>query len=368
METSIQNQILFVYGTLMRNGHAENLLSGTKFSGKAILKDYAMYDLGSFPGIVEKKGEWVEGELYLIRDSDFARLDRYEGEGDLYQREIVTVDSASGSQQVWAYVYLGKPEGKPMHGPWIKDDDDVVWYAVYGSNLQKKRFLCYVKGGYCEANGIHYKGCANKELVSNKDDHAWFPGQMYFGNDSGSWNHKGVAFYDPNAAGRTFMRMYKVTREQLREIQGKEGKSAGWYGRVLALGIHVDGTPIYTLTSEFRHQFNAPDNSYLSLISQALIEENDFTEAEAKAYLDECLDKTKRATVIIKDNGEKSEMTKMEITYKQWIKQHANDLAWIVKMAYNGIRVTPDAGNHPANLVLHMLHCDVDNVLQKGQK
>ena len=61
-------------------------------------------------------------------------------------------------------------------------------------------------------------------------------------------------------------------------------------------------------------------------------------------------------------------MTKMEISYEQWIEGHASDLEWIVEMAYNGIRVTPDAGNHPANLVLYMLHCDVDRALQKRTK
>ncbi len=368
MKTSVQNQLLFVYGTLMRNGRAEYRLSGSQYIGKAILKDYAMYDLGAFPGIVAKKGEWVEGELYFIRDSDFAGLDSYEGEGDLYQREIVTVESSFGPQQSWAYVYLGEPEGKVIRGPWIKDDEDAIWYAVYGSNLCKKRFMYYVEGGDCEENGRHYDGCHRNQLVSDEEFRAWFSGQMYFGNKSGSWNDKGVAFYDPSASGKTFMRMYKVTRQQLKEIQEWEGKSARWYGRVLALGIHADGCPIYTLTSEYRHPFNAPDDTYINLISRALIEENGFSEKEAEDYLSRCLDKKTRGTVIIKENGRKSEMTEMEITYEQWIEQHANDLAWIVEMAYNGIRVTPDAGNHPANLVLHMLNCDVDRALQKMDK
>lgn len=290
MKASVQNQLLFVYGTLMHNGRAEYLLSGSKFISKAILKDYGMYDLGSFPGIVTEKGEWVEGELYLIRDSDFAGLDRYEGEGSLYQRDIVTVESSSGPLQAWAYIYLDETKGKAMREPWIKDDEDIVWYAVYGSNLSKERFLCYVKGGYCKANGTHYKGCTNKQLVSDKDDHAWFPGRMYFGNESGTWNHKGVAFYDQNASGKTYMRMYKVTRQQLREIQRRECASADWYGKVLALGIHADGCPIYTLTSEYRHPFNAPDEKYFNLISRALIEENGFSEFEAKNYLSGCLD------------------------------------------------------------------------------
>ena len=59
--------------------------------------------------------------------------------------------------------------------------------------------------------------------------------------------------------------------------------------RFQALGIHADGCPIYTLTSEIRHSFNAPDDSYLSLITKALIEENGFTENEANLYLAMCL-------------------------------------------------------------------------------
>ena len=54
MKTSVQNQFLFVYGTLMRSGRAEDLLSGSEFMGKAILKEYVMYDLGSYPGIIAK--------------------------------------------------------------------------------------------------------------------------------------------------------------------------------------------------------------------------------------------------------------------------------------------------------------------------
>ena len=85
------------------------------------------------------------------------------------------------------------------------------------------------------------------------------------------------------------MRMYKVTRQQLTTIQVQEGLSSKWYGRIHALGIHADGTPIYTLTSEVRHPFNAPDESYLALIKRALIEENGFADEEANRYLAQCL-------------------------------------------------------------------------------
>lgn len=275
LKSSRHCQLLFVYGTLMHSGHADYLLSDCEFMGKAVLYNYAMYDLVSYPGIVSEKGEWVEGELYKIRSSDLARLDQYESEGELYHREIVTVECASCSQQAWTYVYLGKPKGIVMHEPWIRNDEDMVWYAGYGSNLSKKRFMRYIE--FCTPN----------YLISDDEDHAWFPGRMYFGNESGRWNHKGVAFYDPKVPGKTFMRLYKVTRKQLEKIQDKEGR--GFYGRKQNLGIHPDGCPIYTLTSDTRFFSNSPDESYFSLILRALIEENGFTETEAKRYLEMCL-------------------------------------------------------------------------------
>lgn len=288
--STVQQELLFVYGTLMRNGRAEELLSGSGFMGKAILKDHAMFDLGSFPGILPVKGEWTEGELYLIRAGSFERLDQYEGEGILYRREPVTVESSSGPQQAWAYVYLGNPKGKAMRRPWIENEEDIVWYAVYGSNLSKERFLCYIKGGLCGANGKRYDGCTNDRLVSDEEDRVWFPGQMYFGNRSSSWCGKGVAFYDPAAPGKTFMRLYRVTRQQLKEIRVQEGKSADWYGKIQALGIHTDGAPVYTLTSETRRFANAPDESYISLIKRTLTEENGFSQEEADRYLAGCQD------------------------------------------------------------------------------
>ena len=345
MKTSGKNQLLFVYGTLMRNGSAEDLLNGCTYSGKAILKDFAMFNLeqGRYPGIISKRGEWVEGELYIIYDNDFARLDHYEDEGVLYQRELVTVESSNGQQRAWAYIYLGKPEGKPMREPWINNDEDVIWYAVYGSNLCKKRFMYYVEGGDCEANGRHYDGCHRKQLVSDEEFRTWFPGQMYFGNTSRSWNHKGVAFYDPIASGRTFMRMYKVTRDQLWDIQGQEVRKPEWYGRIQALGIHADGCPIYTLTSEFRHPFNAPDGSYFNLISRALVEENGFSEKEAEDYLSGCLAEKKESANM---NGADKNVNVLKQAAEFILADKTEEAGAIIRKDYPFVPINKDSRNY----------------------
>lgn len=54
-----------------------------------------------------------------------------------------------------------------------------------------------------------------------------------------------------------------------------------------------------------------------------------------------------------------------DISYTEWVEQHMEELAWIIKMAHKGIRRTPDAGNDPANVFLHMLECDVEEAWEK---
>ena len=72
---------VFVYGTLMRGQRASHMLCGAVYGGKAQLKDYAMYHLGRYPGIVACPGETVFGELYYVSEAMLAQMDEYEEEG-----------------------------------------------------------------------------------------------------------------------------------------------------------------------------------------------------------------------------------------------------------------------------------------------
>ena len=191
-----------------------------------------------------------------------------------------------------AYVYARRREGTLMREPWDSKDCDRVWYAGYGSNLSAERFACYIKGGACKENGNPYDGCTDKTLWSEsclRD----YPGRMYFGQKSRSWKEnevaKGVAFYDPAQPGETHMRLYQISRAQLHEVQAQERLSPKWYGRLVTLDVHEDGCPIYTFTSEMRHEHNAPSAAYLNLIRTALIEECGLSEKETETYLNGCM-------------------------------------------------------------------------------
>ena len=275
---------VFVYGTLMCGQRASRFLDGCTRFGRYLLRGYAMYDLGRYPGIIEQAGETVVGEVYLVPVERIPKLDAYEGEGSLYHRRTVTVEHDGSCLPAQVYVYAHHPDGVLMREPWDCRDEDRVWYACYGSNLSAERFRCYIEGGHCDANNQDYVGCTDKTLWA---DSCWreYPGGVYFGQSSGSWDGYGVAFYDPALPGHTYMRLYNISRVQLRDVQKREGSGPNWYGRLVTLGIHEDGCPICTFTSETPQRRNTPGENYLTLIRDALIDECDFTSDEAKAYL-----------------------------------------------------------------------------------
>ena len=284
-------ELIFVYGTLMSGQSAsEEYLSGCALLGRYLLRDHAMYDLGAYPGVVPQEGETVVGEVYRVPEYLLRKLDWYEGEGTLYHRRTVTVEREGSRLAAQAYIYA-QPErlrGEPMREPWRCRDDEPVWYACYGSNLSAERFACYIAGGDCRENGRHYDGCADTTLWTDSCLRE-YPGGMYFAQKSGSWDGCGVAFYDPLLPGTTHMRLYRISRDQLHDVQAQEGCSPRWYGRLLTLGVHEDGCPICTITSVMRHERNAPGEAYLGLIRRALVGECGLSEPDADAYLARCL-------------------------------------------------------------------------------
>ncbi len=107
---------VFVYGTLMRGEGAHAYLSKAEFIGEYCLHDYAIYNLGWFPGIRRKTGSCVYGEVYTVDDRMLCEMDRYEGEGSLYHRTPVVVENKSGTVNAVAYVYVREIHGDEIAG------------------------------------------------------------------------------------------------------------------------------------------------------------------------------------------------------------------------------------------------------------
>ena len=53
-----------------------------------------------------------------------------------------------------------------------------VWYASYGSNMSKERFLCYIRGGSVEGMTKRCEGCADPSEPL-KDLYIEIPHELY---------------------------------------------------------------------------------------------------------------------------------------------------------------------------------------------
>lgn len=98
---------VFVYGTLMSHhpNHAK-YLGNADYIGIGYLKDYALYEIEWYPGIKEKIGHTVIGEVYEITQESLEQLDQYEDEGDLYTRISVLVGVEEyGLIEASTYIY-----------------------------------------------------------------------------------------------------------------------------------------------------------------------------------------------------------------------------------------------------------------------
>ncbi len=116
--------IVFVYGTLMSNNrNHDKYMQNAKFISQAVLCDYAMYNLGTYPGIKPFMGKNVHGEIYEISHETLNELNKLEEEGELYiiQYTNITVDDKV-FENVIIYVY-----NLPVTGLEPMSEDSQPW-------------------------------------------------------------------------------------------------------------------------------------------------------------------------------------------------------------------------------------------------
>ena len=108
---------IFVYGTLMADGHHADLLSrrrDVKLLGPARCRG-ALYDLGEYPALIPGGRNWVAGELYRsdAMDEILRTLDPLEKEAG-FDRRLVDVRWKLGETEAWAFVRSAPPDGAAL--------------------------------------------------------------------------------------------------------------------------------------------------------------------------------------------------------------------------------------------------------------
>ena len=188
---------------------------------------------------------------------------------------------------------------------------DLVWYASYGSNLLKNRFLCYICGGTPDGTDKNYLGCSDKtEPIEDKP--IILPYSIYFSKQSPIWENLGVAFIKPlrDEDSRTFGRMYLISKAQFIELVHQENAidpvnsiihidftnlilngeikiPAHWYSRIIYLGDEK-GHPIFTFTSGWDDSeiiLRPPGEKYLRTIIKGIKETYNMVNEEITQYL-----------------------------------------------------------------------------------
>lgn len=102
-----------VYGSLKEGFYNHRLLRGQRLVGKGHVTGFEMFSMGSFPMIIEGKGN-VAVEVYEVDSATMDNLDRLEGFPRFYDRQRVSAVVQSNEPRPWTravacWIYYGQP-------------------------------------------------------------------------------------------------------------------------------------------------------------------------------------------------------------------------------------------------------------------
>ena len=190
-----------------------------------------------------------------------------------------------------------------------RTDPSLVWYASYGSNLDRDRFLAYLTGASLPESDRPHTGA--RDPSEPVDDRSFtLPHQLFFAGSSQRWDGGGVAFIDRAVRGSsTNARTYLITAEQFEDVFAQENRQehvsldletlsrtgsllAGGqsYGLVLK-GGDIGGRPVLTFTSPLGLEHRSttkPAASYLRRLSTGLRSSHGLRDEEIAEYLLAC--------------------------------------------------------------------------------
>ncbi len=197
----------------------------------------------------------------------------------------------------------GAESAADLGGEGDRPDPGRVWYAGYGSNLRRDRFMLYLTGGHIEGRDRGHHG-ARDATPPVGHEVGRIPHRLHFGGESRRWGG-GVAFVDPReGSGEAVVRLWNLTHEQFEDVAAQEnGLEPGrvtvdlgeleehravdiggpWYGHGLWLGRRR-GMPVVTFTQRVLFEPNPPTPAYLEMVAAGLLEVG-LGVAEAVDYL-----------------------------------------------------------------------------------
>lgn len=146
------------------------------------------------------------------------------------------------------------------------DDNDYVWYACYGSNINLNRLKIYINGDKTGRYATN-NGCRNKSLPVDSKPYI-IRRRVYFAKHSSKWKG-GVAFLNYRSKGKTYGKIYKITKSQFIDILKQEQKLKA-YDTLLYVGKYRR-KPIFTFTALHKlKDIEEPSDQYLNTIRKGI--------------------------------------------------------------------------------------------------
>lgn len=150
------------------------------------------------------------------------------------------------------------------------NDDEYVWYACYGSNINYKRFMYYINGDESEKYSTN-GGCTDKSKPIEERKYI-FNCPIYFAGNSKRWNGGGFAFLDYEHTGKSYGKIYKLRMGQFKGVLEQEQRCKLY--DVILLVDFVEGLPVFTFTAQHKlyNILQDPGREYTKVIEEGLLE------------------------------------------------------------------------------------------------
>ena len=124
----MKKQLLFVYGTLRKEGSNAHYLQNAKYIEHSCYAEGQLYDTGwGYPALILEKDKWVTGELYEVTTEELKQIDELEDyvenrADNLYDRITVMIHTTSGKEEAIMYVMINKKKHfeSIIENDWIK--------------------------------------------------------------------------------------------------------------------------------------------------------------------------------------------------------------------------------------------------------
>ncbi len=193
----------------------------------------------------------------------------------------------------------------------MPDLDTPVWYASYGSNLLRRRFLAYLEGGVVpqSTSGDAQRGSRDRSAPT-ADQPFVLRHQLLFAHSAVRWGGGAVAklALTPDPGVETQSRAWRITLGQMEDVFAQENRQTEvapvdlprlladgcvtpyptWYGSLLHVGS-IDDEPVLTFTGPTPDDAVGPAHeSYLRVIADGLAELRGWDRSAAAAYLAAC--------------------------------------------------------------------------------